>query len=605
MQKVKFYVLGVCLCFLTLSTAAQRVFVLDSVFGYEEGLNEYLWYKQGAAVDFEPAKGLAGFTENTRAIGAYFGEGMPDKPYLSLIKLYNNSEKERALILVGNHQRLDGLKGYIVKDDSLIALGTVHREMPLKDRPILSNDLVLPLTIAAHDTIQVLLETSRNTGIHELPLGLMDAELYYIDLRERLLYLIVLVGFFMTIGLVLIIRSMVYRRADIFLAGMAIIFFIVWILVIDRYLDRLTFPLGLSSSNLSVFTAHLFYGSVLCFGLCHFKYRKVKLYRFFLWLFWVLVFLNVIMLLLLFTPQPYYQQINILIATSFGIIVLLSQAAFIGLLVVYVIKVPSGRFFIFLCSIPLLVLVGINVFPHIEALNIDLQGGGSYLVVLLMALVLLYAIVYEFNSDLIAKTKIEKELNEQQKKSGSLLNMQVESIGRTLHDVLGNTLALALGLLDLKEVNKTDLKSILNQAVDETRMISHSLALDTDKSLSERVAILVERFNDYSGIFFNFIDESNGAFEQIEDVRKDGVFLMIQELVTNIVKHSGAKNAYIQLLDLNGTLEITVEDDGVGYDIEKIHEGMGLFNLRKRAEILQIKLTVDSSSFGTGVILEL
>jgi len=78
----------------------------------------------------------------------------------------------------------------------------------------------------------------------------------------------------------------------------------------------------------------------------------------------------------------------------------------------------------------------------------------------------------------------------------------------------------------------------------------------------------------------------------------------LQELFTNIVRHSGASRVYVQFFGDDQTLEVSVEDDGVGFDLTTAREkGVGLQNMFKRAELAQIILYFDSTPTGTSVHL--
>jgi signal transduction histidine kinase len=54
--------------------------------------------------------------------------------------------------------------------------------------------------------------------------------------------------------------------------------------------------------------------------------------------------------------------------------------------------------------------------------------------------------------------------------------------------------------------------------------------------------------------------------------------------INNILKHSGAKNVTVQLSTLPAFIRLTITDDGRGFDTGKKNEGIGLRNIRNRAE---------------------
>jgi signal transduction histidine kinase len=84
--------------------------------------------------------------------------------------------------------------------------------------------------------------------------------------------------------------------------------------------------------------------------------------------------------------------------------------------------------------------------------------------------------------------------------------------------------------------------------------------------------------------------------ERIDTQTEIGIYRVIQELFSNILKHSQAKHVTVQLNKIEGSLQITIEDDGVGFNYqEKIKSpGMGLKNISLRVEQLQGTFHIDS-----------
>ena len=71
------------------------------------------------------------------------------------------------------------------------------------------------------------------------------------------------------------------------------------------------------------------------------------------------------------------------------------------------------------------------------------------------------------------------------------------------------------------------------------------------------------------------------------------------EALTNVARHSGARRAQVELTAVDGTLRVTVTDDGGG--IGEPTDGVGLGSMRRRAETLGGRLEIDSSGTGTVV----
>ena len=85
------------------------------------------------------------------------------------------------------------------------------------------------------------------------------------------------------------------------------------------------------------------------------------------------------------------------------------------------------------------------------------------------------------------------------------------------------------------------------------------------------------------------------------------VYRIVQELVTNIVKHANAATAHVQLSYSNKILLIDVEDDGKGFDVSnlKSQKGIGWSNINSRLEYLNGKVDIQSQpDKGTSVHFE-
>jgi two-component system, NarL family, sensor kinase len=93
----------------------------------------------------------------------------------------------------------------------------------------------------------------------------------------------------------------------------------------------------------------------------------------------------------------------------------------------------------------------------------------------------------------------------------------------------------------------------------------------------------------------------------IDQTTAIALYRVVQELVTNILKHAAAKTAIVQLTKTTDVLTVTVEDDGNGFDtgVLKQSRGMGWSNIQNRVAFLKGKLDVSSQADkGTSVLIE-
>lgn len=186
-------------------------------------------------------------------------------------------------------------------------------------------------------------------------------------------------------------------------------------------------------------------------------------------------------------------------------------------------------------------------------------------------------------------------------------------IARDLHDGLGGLLSgTKLQLSHLKdkaslEVQEKMQKGIsqLDMAVDELRRVAHNLTPDLLQKFG-----LQEALNDYASRMCNeqldidvqFLHYTNSLTPDQQLL----IYRIIQELVNNAIKHADPSQIIIQLVEEDQQFNITVEDDGKGfdYDLSNLNKSAGLQNIKSRVEFLKGSFQVHSET-GQGSSFEI
>jgi signal transduction histidine kinase len=189
-------------------------------------------------------------------------------------------------------------------------------------------------------------------------------------------------------------------------------------------------------------------------------------------------------------------------------------------------------------------------------------------------------------------------------------------IGRELHDGIGGLLSVARMNFELakkekgNEVNEdfTDGVKLLEEATVELRKAAYNLMPEVllTQGLSSAVQAFCEKMMSKSKTAISF--QSIGTRLEVNSSFDLPIYRIIQELIHNIIKHADAKHALVQLnFEEDGTLNITVEDDGVGLPKDAFEKplSMGLKNLKERVYDLSGKMDIQSSKeTGTSFYLE-
>jgi len=189
-------------------------------------------------------------------------------------------------------------------------------------------------------------------------------------------------------------------------------------------------------------------------------------------------------------------------------------------------------------------------------------------------------------------------------------------IARELHDGIGGMLSASMMRFssmhhESPAVNGTDAykdaMDILQDMGDEIRKTAHNLMPEVllKQTLPEAVASFcnaVARGNNSLKMDF----QSYGSFDHISQGDKLNLYRIVQELVKNVVSHSGASIVSVQLMQNDDNLVINVEDNGKGFDVNNKKEGLGLHNIQTRVSSMGGRFTLESvPGKGTVVIVEL
>jgi len=186
-------------------------------------------------------------------------------------------------------------------------------------------------------------------------------------------------------------------------------------------------------------------------------------------------------------------------------------------------------------------------------------------------------------------------------------------IARELHDELGQLLtALKMDLAWLRErlpaheralvERAASMSGLLDRTVSSSRRIASDLRplmLD-DLGLADATQWLVEDFGKRSDIRLELRGLPAETLGALSKGAASAVYRAIQESLTNIARHSGAKNAWIVMAQENGTLHVEIEDDGRGIGAEDLAKSrsLGLKGMRERVAYYGGSLEVGSAPRG-------
>jgi signal transduction histidine kinase len=237
------------------------------------------------------------------------------------------------------------------------------------------------------------------------------------------------------------------------------------------------------------------------------------------------------------------------------------------------------------------------------------QRNKTILLISIVALLLAIAAWLYYKS---FKSKNELAFQQQQQRA-SLMVIESEQtermrIARELHDGIGQKLTvLKMYASAEKEKNEKQL-DLLDNTIQEVREISHKMIPEIlSLGLIAAVRDLCNKVNIGGTIECSFVcDEPSNDLKLAENINLS-IYRIIQEIINNMLKHANAKHIDVKFVSTGNNLQITVNDDGQGFDVKKIKQssGIGWSNIFTRASIIKAAVDVNSSDKGTNITLNL
>jgi signal transduction histidine kinase len=225
--------------------------------------------------------------------------------------------------------------------------------------------------------------------------------------------------------------------------------------------------------------------------------------------------------------------------------------------------------------------------------------------------------------------KVRKEIEKPQEnvenvvpwsKVTEIVEQERNRIASELHDELGTLLSIihldlelvlreAGALTPYGEARLLEVRKNLTQVIESIRNNIWSLSpqMIDEVPLGFSLRELCNKLDAYKGTHLNFVQ--SGAPLDLTPKQKLNLFRIVQELLTNAIKHSKAWNISVMMHWDDPGLTIVVEDDGVGYqrvnDTQFFSDGMGANNILRRANVIGASLKKEELTRGLRVTIEL
>ena len=194
-------------------------------------------------------------------------------------------------------------------------------------------------------------------------------------------------------------------------------------------------------------------------------------------------------------------------------------------------------------------------------------------------------------------------------------NKEKKRLAQDLHDgVLGRMFGLRLNLDSLNSSNEQDAKEKRHELLNELKTIEQDIR-EISHDLNREKLVLI---NNFVSIVHNLLEdqkslhEANVTYEidttinwdKIGNAIKINMYRMLQEGLQNINKYAQATNITVQISGNSENVFLKIEDDGIGFDVNKKSKGIGMQNMISRTNDCQGIIDISSKKEeGTKIVI--
>ncbi|NEU70031.1 hypothetical protein GK091_24335 [Spirosoma agri] len=549
------------------------------------------------------------FRRNPHPEAVLYGDAANVPVGWAYLEFRNPTRQPRHLVLSMPQYRSDQVTLWRGKGGRFVRLGTLGNNTPLGERFYPFFNYAFPFTIPPQATVPLLLRSQRYAGYHELDVQLTEQrtrnggsyaqQAFVSSIRDGITVIVFLLLAVVALLVGWLSASRLLRWFGVYLVSLTL-----WSAYFVGYLSLAPYPAGLS---LNADTVGLFIRILINITVHPFFYymikpaiRQPRLYK------QVVASYCVVCTGLMSTfllPPVYFDSLRHGVTLGMMSVSNLNIGwLFVWAVLAYVrVRVWSP---LAICLLGLSPMVISQLASFLRAAGQDTYRHAPS-EPLYILFVLSYLTFDQFRRELVTRQRMQTQMQEVDEYNNVLRRQEIEGIGRELHDQVGNTLATALSYLGRIPLNPDKLRSILLTAISELRFLSHNLVKDDNRPLTEKIETLVSRFNDFTPIHLIFADYTRQQINQLPMLKQQNLYRIIQELLTNVIRHSGATQASVEFFCEGTTVDVSVEDDGGGFDLSASQtRGIGIQTIYKRAALSGITVQFDPTPTGTGILLQ-
>jgi len=212
--------------------------------------------------------------------------------------------------------------------------------------------------------------------------------------------------------------------------------------------------------------------------------------------------------------------------------------------------------------------------------------------------------------DILNEQRFAEQRNQQKTLSSQIVDAQEEErkrIAKDIHDGIGQMLtALKFNIesFNIEKIEATKekvkrLKELLKKLIKEVRTVTFNLTPPElgDHGIVATLGKLTRELSKFTGknVYFENKTNFNGRFDSLTEIN---LYRVVQEAVNNSLKYAASNYILVSLSHSKDVLSIVIDDDGKGFDYDKLikrKKGMGLFFMKERINYINGRLFINSS----------
>ena len=505
--------------------------------------------------------------------------------YWIFFKFKNATHKNLEFILDNFTPNIDSVFLMAINHNTIDTIFVSGKKIAFNKRSIKSNQIYFPFKLKAKsESLLYVLKIAKIGDSLAFPLGLENKSYYFNSIKNKRLFhfiyfSVLFVIIFISLSYGLITKQNILVAYGTYALSLGLYFFSYKAYTIE-YLDpNNNFILKYNSLfQVFIYIAFLFFIIVFL----ELKIHNKKLYNLYRNLIFLGFFVSILFLinnsLLEVYVFKFFYYLSIL--TLFSVPITLSKIykknklAVITLIIVLV-PIIFGTL--------TTMLVGLGFFPG-SLLKYDLMLTGSFIEMGFIAFAIIYKIYIRDNNRrklLLKELEVQKELLEAYKTGSENKNSKISN---ELNTKVSEQLEYIEQLIK-KKANKEIITKHINDVYENIRQLSHKLSHQTLKIIglenSLKQLVTKKRQGTDITIFINFID-----FKDLFDKKGLYIYNVIEEALENAITHSQCSEVLIEIIGHNDETIFTIDDDGIGFEIDKLKSKINILNMQTRINLI-------------------